>query len=1187
MKRLPVLYLLLFSLLFHYFVHADQVGSNIAVSVVGYTSFGTPIITQNQMLSFGWMKSGFGMSSSTITCTFSSVFPVSGNLSLHGGQLTLGTDLFMQNSTAFLSPGIIHGDGHILDICQSVTGIPSTDRSIFKSVKMFIHGDLNITGTVDFKGACLIDGGKNKIMLGTNGSLKIGHNSTLTLKNVEIDGIKNCNIYCMDDSASLILDNVRWVQSGDYTFSRGSILIENLVDFSSKYKFIYASGLTSTIDSDSRWYFSDLAQVSFGRKRSVSDREPLYFQDYSSILHLENATLVITSSGARLTNGTFLCDREVKIDAGSMASYAGLAIGNGNAGNDPNIKLFPGAALKLTNGLLTYNVVAASNFLNDDVDVKFFREGNCAFLALQNINFLNVEIGSDLTSQFLIVPGVSINFNNCFFKNPYGQYYMSAYSYDLYSFLLGADASSKLVSLSKGAFPAWLHIKNSGSLLSGTGDMSGNIIFHDPNAELTVSLDGRVMGSVLMNGGKLIQSRNTNLSDGIVLTGTGKFDLSTYLCNLGYADLSWTSSISWIGSGGALKFNSDVNLSSEWTFSGVCVVDGNGHNLNLQRTANLKVGSKSTLHLKNVLINGIFNNILCVDDSSKLILDNVQWTQDYTYSFTRGSFKVANEVDFVGSSTFFYQTGLTSTIDSHSRLQLKNNFTMVAGRKNGVADREPFYFKSSTSILSADQATFVVTSSGMRLTRGTLELNGYLMFDMLSTFSKGGLQFGDAQTISNDCSLILRPGGTIYFRKGHFVYENSNPNSFQAPSNLTRLIIDPRLNIYVQNSMTLSNLTLQFLAVWQSFVAPTAEFNLNNVTVVSGGVTFNISGKRNSALSFLLTGNQIATAITGQIPLILLLAGTTNTINGAANVGAPVTCQNSTVLFVWSCLGSMLDNITLAGNRMNLTQPLSFADNKSIKGTGIIGLSSNSLRLSGLNLATTSTLYFDGQGGSISLRSNINLTSMWTFSGNCVFDGDGSSIIFSPKGKIIVERGSTLRFRNIQIKGISDGKIFCKNDAGKIVFDNVGWSQDSDFTFSSGSFEVIDALTMEGSGSVFSYQSKKQSVIDTRSLLYLLDDFTLSYEPLSTNRNLIYLNDRTSKIIMQNASLSSSSTGWQLTNGYLDVHGNCNMNSDASYRAEGIIFGDGISEDNDLKVDIFQESSLALLGGYIVYKNLA
>lgn len=1187
MKRFPVLYLLLFSLLFHRFMHADQVGSDIAVSVVGYTNFGTPLITQNQILSFGWMKSGFGMSSSTMTCTFSSVFPVSGNLSLHGGQLTLGTDLFMQNSTAFLSPGIIHGGGHILDICQSVTGIPATDRSIFKSVKMFMHGDLNITGTVDFKGTCLIDGGKSRLVLGSNGSLKIGHNSTLTIKNVEIDGIKNCNIYCMDDSASLILDNVRWVQSGDYTFSRGSILIQNLVELSNKYKFIYASELTSTIDFDSRWYFSDLAQVSFGRNRSVFDREPLYFQDYSSVLHLENATLAITSSGARLTNGTFLCDREVKIDAGSMALYAGLAIGDGNAANDPNIKLFPGAALKLINGLLTYNVAAASNFLNDDVDVKFFREGNSTFLALQNINFLNVDIGSDLTSKFLIAPGVVINFNNCFFENSYGKYYMSAYNYDLYSFLLGADASSKLVSLSKGSFPAWLHIKNNGSLLSGTGDMSGNIIFHDPNAELTVALDGRVMGSVLMNGGKLILGRNICFSDSVILTGTGKVDLSVYLCNLGYADLAWTSSISWIGSGGSLKFNSDVNLSSEWTFSGVCVVDGNGHNLNLQRTANLKVGSKSTLHLKNILINGIFNNILCVDDSSKLILDNVNWSQDYTYSFTRGSFKVANQVDFVGSSTFFYQTGLTSTIDSHSRLLLKNNFTMVAGRKNSIADREPFYFKGSTSILSADQATFVVTSSGMRLTRGTLELNGYLMFDMLSTFSKGGLQFGDAQTISNDCSLILRPGGTIYFRKGHFVYENLNPNSFQAPSNLTRLIIDPRLNIYVQKSMTLSNLTLQFLAVWQSFVAPTAEFNFNNVTIISGGVTFNISGKRNSVLSFLLTGNQIATAITGQIPLVLLLAGTTNTINGAANVGAPVTCQNSTVLFVWSCLGSMLDNITLAGNRMNLTQPLLFADNKAIKGTGIVGLSTSSLKMSGLNLVSTSTLYFDGQGGSIALGSNLRVTSAWTFSGNCVINGDGSSIFFNPTSKFIVERGSTLRFRNIQLKGISEGKIFCANDASKIIFEDVTWAQDSDFTFSKGSFEVIDALTMQGTGAVFSYQSRKQSIIDSYASLYLLDDFTLSYEPLSSDRNLIYLADRTSKIVMQNASLHSTSTGWQLTNGYLDVHGNCNMNSQASYRQEGIIFGDGVSEDHDLKVDIFQESSLELLGGYIVYKNLA
>jgi len=1187
MKRIRILYLFLFSLFLHDFAYADQVGSDVLVSVVAYTNFGTPVITQNEMLSFGWMKNGFGMDDDTITSTFRSVFPVSGHLSLHGGQLTLGTDMTLNNPILFASPGIIHGDNHIFDIAQSVTALPSSDRLIFKDTNIFFNNDLYITGTIDFKGTCVINGGKNRIILGTNGNLKIGHNSTLTLKNVEIDGVKNFNIYCMDDSASLILDNVRWVQSSDYTLSSGSISIQNLVEFSCKYKFTYSSGLTSTIGADSTWYFSDLAQVVFGRKRGYTDREPLYFEDYSSILRLENATLVVTSSGATLTRGTFLCDREVQVDVDSLSQSGALALGDGNAANDPYVKLFPASALKLVNGMLAYNVVGADNFLNDEIEVKFIRTGNSIFLALQDINFNNVDIQSDLTSQFSVSSGVSIDFNNCLITNPYGSYRLSAYNYDIYSFLLGLDGDSKSVVMSNGVFPNWLHIKNSGNSLSGTGDMGGDIIFHDSNARLTVSLDGKILGNTYLNGGTLILGKDLNFDDDLIISGTGTIDLASYICSFGHTDLNWTSSISWTGQSGKVYLNGNMVLSSELVFYGDSYIDGNGRSLSLMPTASIKVGSGGKLHLRNINLRNINTaNISCIDDSGSIILENAQVDFDNIFTWTKGSLRFVEIVDFSGTTTVYYQSGLTSTLDKHTRLTLHNNVAFEIGRKNGFDDREPFYFEDSTSTLAVDAATLVVTSSGMRFTRGSLEMLNTCIIDLKSTSSKGGLQIGDG-TPTEDFQLTFDPGSSIRFKEGHFVYNDSTPYSIKSFSDLSRIIIDPGFNIYVNTSLEVKNITVSFTGLWNTVIASGSTLSYNKANVNILGNEFILTGQRYSSTVLLLPGNGTVTLTAGAVPIALLATGANNRITGSGRIVAPVTLANSSATLTWDLLGQAGSAISLGGGTLTLTKPLVFTDNILVAGTGKVNVSSNSVSMGGLSLVGTSTTYWDCNGGSVLLRSDLKLTSAWTFSGNCVIDGAGSSIIFNPTGKLIIERGSTVRFKNIAIKGLNDGQLFCVNNAGKVIFNNTVWAQDSNVTFSHGSFEVIDVLTMEGKGSTFSYKSTRQSVIDPRATLNLLSDFTLSYEPLSTARNLIYLSDRTSKIVMESASLSSTSTGLQLTNGYLEVHGDCYLYSNAAYQPEGIIFGDGMTEDSDLKIDIFQESNLQILSGYLTYKNVA
>jgi len=111
------------------FFHSSQLltvvkGSETVVSVEpAYTFLSTN--TDNTMLGFGWFKNGFSLEDATTTCTFDSVYPISGNVDLNGGTLRLNQDLVFKNNTTLLGLGTVVGNGYIFDMCSSVSYLPA------------------------------------------------------------------------------------------------------------------------------------------------------------------------------------------------------------------------------------------------------------------------------------------------------------------------------------------------------------------------------------------------------------------------------------------------------------------------------------------------------------------------------------------------------------------------------------------------------------------------------------------------------------------------------------------------------------------------------------------------------------------------------------------------------------------------------------------------------------------------------------------------------------------------------------------------------------------------------------------------------------------------------------------------------------------------------------------------------
>lgn len=764
----------------HNHVHAVSKGSDSTLSIEPFYNFsGTP----NEMLTFGFFKNGFSLNDVTTSCTFGSIFPVSGNVSLHGGTLYLGTDLIFQNITNLGTLGNIWGNNHAFEMSSGCTGFSAPYNACFKNTNLFLNGDFTFSGTTKFTGNCVIDGRWNNLTLDNGGMLIIGHNSSLRLRNVELGGISGNKIFCMDDGGQLILDNVRWVQNGDYTFTLGSIQIDNEVNFVGPYTFIYNSELTSTINKDSIWNLSEVVRLVIGRKHGVDCREPLYFTDQTAALKMENCTFSVTSSGMSLTRGTVAIDREVTVNIEGLGAVNGLVLGDGTSANDLKVMLFPNAVMRLANGFMVNNMTNANNLSTADVPIKYVQAGNSMVGVKQNVNYSNVSISMIGSGGSMVDPGKQLIYNNVFVNTPFADFTVTATRYNPYTMLFCGDGK---IDVSRGTYPLATLVYGINNIFSGVGIVTGPIFVAYPTAALTLAVLGVMNTDITLYGGALTLNADLTFGQNYLIEGAGLVDLGSQKLNLQLQDRVWTSSIAFQGAGARINLESNLDLVAPLVFSGNIYVNGNGSILRLLTGACITVASNSTLHFKNILLDEIAaSNICCQDDSAKIILENVTWLQDDDFIFNHGTMSIVGDVYMTGAHVFALQTRFTSTIQDHATLTLDADFTFSCDAVQAVGPMLAFG-SAGYSVLSMKGASLHATRFGVQLTKGRILIDGNTQFSaekMLnadgqidSTF---GIILGDG-TADNDCVCEIRQGATVSMNDGYLIYKNAQVSSFKT-----------------------------------------------------------------------------------------------------------------------------------------------------------------------------------------------------------------------------------------------------------------------------------------------------------------------------------------------------------------------------------------------------------------------
>ncbi|MGE0009956.1 MAG: hypothetical protein AB7F19_05405 [Candidatus Babeliales bacterium] len=1173
-----LLYFILLVSSYHAHLYAVIKGSTSQVSIEPIFQFKAADL-DNKIQGFAWFKDGFSLENNATTCDFASVYPVSGVVALHGGTLNLLEDLILKNSTTLESFGTIVGNHSLFELCSSITVLPP-DTGVFEDVYVVLSNSVVVQGQINCVGATVIDGRGNTLDLQEKASLKIAPHSTLHLKNMIVKGVGLDNISGLDDSATLILDNVTWVQSADVIFESGALCIQNKVEFCGNYAFRHTSSKPVSIAAQSMWSLLASIDLKIGKHLNAGAVDPLQFQDNSSILKLSNCSLFVTEGGLRLTKGKLIFDEEVHIDMASTTTMNGIIIGDGvESDNDFTLRFNAGVSVT-HKGHTAYNNVSPDKIIALSKNATIIRDENSNIFMARNATMppMTFESLSNAVQPIQHAPGVEIVYQD-------DQIVFPAVAFDITGCqnmpntfcLKGSDE----IFFTKGSLPLNLQVSGKNNLMHGNGGIMGLLSLQDTAAELICSVLGPISTSPHLNGGSLILTGDFALGPDIVLSGSGTVNLNSFCFTCGSKDAVWQGQLLWQGTNGSLEIQSQVTLQGTWTIDGQVTIDGNGNTLDIS-AGDIVVNPHAKLLLKNIRLIGIKgSNIRCVDDTGKLSLLNVIWVQTDDVLFDKGSLQFVDEVDFIGSYTFVYDSSVTSTIAVKSTLQIGNGMQFSIGRthKEGAA---PLYFEDRTSTLSLENCALQVTGFGLPLARGRVLCSRDVTIDILSTDTTNGIELGTGAP-DDDMIFEFYPGCVVRFVGGHVVYNVTRPDSVVSQSTTAKLVRGAKNVFYMKRNILLSNLTIDASILSVTHVPDDVSFDFENCEFVLPAGKVVVSGSRYNAYTNVLKNGDSLFITSGVMPMATVVLGKGTSIVGNGSLGGPVVFASPESELVLALDGLVSKDITLNGGVLTLGQDTHFASGAVITDSGTVNVSNYRMQLTSQEIVWQGDITWQSTNAIISLNADVALAGSWIVQGNCTLQGNGNVLDLRAGGSIEVAPGSALKLVNVRIIGVHDSNVRCADDTGSLILDQVVWVQTGNATFDHGRIQIIDEVDFLGSYT-FSYQSTQSSFIHNDSTWHITDlmRFTLGKQSVPEAQNPLLFAGQTATLSLDNCTIAITDAGWDLLKGCIKYKRNVDIEVLSTSSAAGVFLGNGMRE-NDPLVFFDPGSNARFVKGHIIY----
>jgi hypothetical protein len=1037
----------------------------------------------------------FKDNTSQLSWNLTSAISSTSDIYLNGGQITLLQNTELYDGITFKNTGIIDLNTHTFGLGGDPTQWTDDLYWTGNNAVLKLNNNIVLDGVWTLSGDIIIDGNDYILELGTTGSIILEHGAHVTFKNVSLKNLSRTNrITCSDNNCQITLNQTGILLNDNYVFETGSIYAARdsyigLIDgLDTMVTFSYESTQTSTIDTFCKFTISDGIRFSIGRKNSEythPQMQPLVFANpITSRLILDGGTLHITSSGMLLTQGTMKINNSSKIEIENLCYPYGLILGDGTQENDFALKIGPAVNLILKSGRLFYNNYFGNRLVFDSPESNFSIEQTQGLMLLKNLTLSKATVSTpyEILTPIGIHPSASfyVEDTHRYDYKHILDYYVTATIENMPGDVVPSVilASNGSITMNPGTFDRNIVIKESGNKVTGIGNVSGTLIFMDNNATLTWDTPQKYIGrNIALNGGKIIYTQDSGIGPQYSFIGTGTIDLTNKTFQLGSANTTWPANINWMGNGATMILNNNIIIDGTWTLSGNITIEGNNYLIDLAPTGSLILERGAQVRLRNTQIHNLSqqNKITCNDDSSKIILNNATLVLSGDYAFDKGSiFVYHNSAITAGSGldanlTFSYDSTQTSSIGVDSYLEINPRITLAIGRHDATntdPTQQPFVFADASSALNLNGGSLHITSSGMILTKGILQVTNTSDIQIDSSQYERGLILGDGST-ENDYSVCIKPGVQLKIIEGRLFYQNAENNRicFDSPASSIDIQSDggftAKTDLIVKDGSLYTTGTTN-IAITKDAGITTIQDNITRIYKSP----YSIQKRKVHALRpYVLENEDFYYVTEGYTTNDVIARSGTTAFGGTGAFMGTLTLHNPSTTLQCSLETPLFCNPILNGGTFALNSNLAFAADKSFTGSGNINLNGTSVIFGAAkDLTLTHTIYWRGiTNGGITLNAQTtNLSGEWTVGGNININGNGNVLDISHQGQLNIKPHATMALDNIAIKGLGEGfgSINFMDDTATLKLSNAYIELDNNVTTTIGGIIVNGPTTV-------------------------------------------------------------------------------------------------------------------------------
>lgn len=191
---------------------------------------------------------------------------------------------------------------------------------------------------------------------------------------------------------------------------------------------------------------------------------------------------------------------------------------------------------------------------------------------------------------------------------------------------------------------------------------------------------------------------------------------------------------------------------------------------------------------------------------------------------------------------------------------------------------------------------------------------------------------------------------------------------------------------------------------------------------------------------------------------------------------------------------------------------------------------------------TSSNQCFEWGNLTVCLNSNITLQDCCiTFTGNSIISGQGNCLTLQPTCTIQIDANASLLLKNIIVQGLETGRIIPLDSTSSLTLKSTKLFLDSNYTFSQGTLDIKNKVSISGDGLTFTFGTDQLSTINQNSTLKLNNGLIFDYAPSNNEQDLLELVDKTATLFLNGATLKITGTDLLLTKGILLVDRNAQV----------------------------------------------